>query len=149
MQRRNLPDKACSKFDEDFWINSRKLSDEESVEIVEEHLIQSWRGSLFEKLRVRTQAETWHPPYSVLLPGETVRGSETRDADVAVDTQFHKRWQHSFTEQESNRAPLVARQKKILAAASSKSFVAAKLRRLSITVSSGKVSTRPRPVPSS
>ena len=61
MRRRNLPDKACSKFDEDFWINSQKLSDEKSVEIVEEHLIQSWRGPLCEKLRVRTQTKTWHP----------------------------------------------------------------------------------------
>ena len=40
---------------------------------------------------MRTQAETWHPIYCVLPPGEIVRGAGSRDADVTADTQFHKR----------------------------------------------------------
>ena len=68
----------------EFWIASRKLSEETASAIIQEH--KHWPKAL----RVRTRAETWQPPYAVLLPGCIVPGDRSRDDGATVDINFHE-----------------------------------------------------------
>ena len=69
----------------EFWITSRKLSAEAGHVIIQGHRL--WPR----KLRVRTQAGTWQPPYAVLLPGEITLDELSRDDDATVDVTFHSK----------------------------------------------------------
>ena len=75
---------------EEFWVASRGLSIEAARAILQEHDDRSRRGSWSKKLRVRTQAGTWLPLRSVMLPGDIVPGDGSRDDGTTVDTWFHE-----------------------------------------------------------
>ncbi len=71
----------------EFWFASRRLSIEDAKDILREYDDRNRAN----KLRVRTQAETWVPLRFVMLPGDIVPGDGSRDNDATVDTQFHQR----------------------------------------------------------
>ena len=72
-----------------FWATSRELSAESAYDVIREYKDRG-REVWPNRIRVRTRAGTWHPLYSVLLPGEIVPGDGSRDNDVTVDIRFHE-----------------------------------------------------------
>ncbi|MCY4258886.1 MAG: hypothetical protein OXC91_01300, partial [Rhodobacteraceae bacterium] len=68
---------------EEFWLASRDLSREDVERII------GSAGNLIKKLRVRTQAGTWLPTFSVLRPGKIIP-DDRRDRGFTVDSQFHE-----------------------------------------------------------
>ena len=67
----------------EFWQLSKDLNQSTSAEIIRAH--ERWR----EALRFRTIAGSWGSLFNVLLPGRIVPGDGSRDASVAIDTEFH------------------------------------------------------------
>ncbi len=67
----------------EFWLLARQLDAK-----VVHALIQEYKGWQI-KLYVRTQSGSWQPLDSVLLPGRIAPGHNLRDAEVAVDMEFH------------------------------------------------------------
>ena len=76
---------------EEFWISSRKVSDQVAFVIIQEFKDDWTKQETWPtKLRVRTRAGTWRSLHSVLLPGEIVPGDGSRDDELTVDTCFHE-----------------------------------------------------------
>ncbi len=73
-----------------FWAISRELPVQTANIVVRERKNWNQRELWPMKLRVRTQARTWQPLHSVLLPGDIVPGDGSRDEEVTVDTGFHE-----------------------------------------------------------
>ena len=69
----------------EFWLLARQLDSKVVRALVEEY--EGWQIMLY--VHVRTQAGTWRPLSSVLLPGRIAPGYNPRDAKVAVDMEFH------------------------------------------------------------
>ena len=69
----------------EFWIAARKLSAQSVLGVIR-GLDDVWPA----RLRVRTEAGTWQPLHSVLLPGEIVPGDGSRDDESTVDTRYHE-----------------------------------------------------------
>ena len=69
----------------EFWILARQLDSKVVLALVEEY--EGWQLMLY--VHVRTQAGTWRPLSSILLPGRIAPGYNPRDAKVAVDMEFH------------------------------------------------------------
>ena len=75
----------------EFWVTSRKVSVETATAVIREH--SRWPGNFRvwpKNLRIRTCADTWQPPYAVLLPGDIVAGEGSQDDDATVDMDFHQ-----------------------------------------------------------
>ena len=66
------------------WFMSRQLAPKEAADIIRDDRV-NWRDAL----PVRVKSGFWCPFPSVLLPGEIVPDDSSRDADVAVDTDYH------------------------------------------------------------
>ena len=66
------------------WFTSRHLAPKEAADIIRNDRA-NWRDAL----PVRVKSGFWCPLPSVLLPGEIVSDDSNRDADVAVDIEFH------------------------------------------------------------
>ena len=76
---------------EEFWISSRKVSDQVAFVVIQEFKDDWTKQETWPtKLRVRTRAGTWRSLHSVLLPGEIVPGDGSRDDEFTVDTCFHE-----------------------------------------------------------
>ncbi|MYC62196.1 MAG: DEAD/DEAH box helicase [Caldilineaceae bacterium SB0661_bin_34] len=66
------------------WFTSRLLAPKEAADIIRNDRA-NWRDAL----PVRVKSGFWCPLPNVLLPGEIVPSNSSRDADVAVDTDYH------------------------------------------------------------
>ena len=74
----------------EFWVSSRSLPIESAKDILLEYEDRNRWVKLIEKLRVRTQAGTWQPLNSVLLPGGILPCDNSRDVGAILDTRFHE-----------------------------------------------------------
>ena len=68
----------------EFWITSRDLATDTAYAIIKARWDSAWR------IQVWARSGSWQPLHSVLLPGEIVSSEGGRDADVTVDTEFHR-----------------------------------------------------------
>ncbi len=66
-----------------FWELARDIEQAAAVNIIQEH---DWRNYL----RVRTLAGNWQLLAHALLPGPVVPADGSRDADIALDMEFHQ-----------------------------------------------------------
>ena len=66
-----------------FWSLAREINQSVAGDIVRSQ--HNWRASL----RVRTIAGNWRSLFKTLLPGRIVPLDGSRDADVAIDIEFH------------------------------------------------------------
>lgn len=66
-----------------FWSASRQLDSHAASEEI------TSRNGWADRLRVRTIAGVWQPVSRTLLPGAVVPQDGSRDAEVAIDVQFH------------------------------------------------------------
>ena len=66
-----------------FWELARDIEQAAAVNIIQEH---DWRNYL----RVRTLAGNWQLLARALLPGPVVPADGSRDADIALDMEFHQ-----------------------------------------------------------
>ena len=84
-----------NRLHEEFWISSRKVSDQVALAVIREFK-DGWKDGWTKqetwptKLRVRTRAGTWRSLHTVLLPGGIAPGDGSRDDEVTVDTRFHE-----------------------------------------------------------
>ena len=68
----------------EFWRLARNIDQSAAIRIIKGHY--NWSDSL----RVRTVGRRWLPLLNVLLPGPVVPEDGSRDADIAIDVQFHQ-----------------------------------------------------------
>lgn len=68
----------------EFWVTSRSLATDTAYAIIKARSDSAWR------IQVWALSGSWQPLHSVLLPGEIVSSEGGRDADVTVDTEFHR-----------------------------------------------------------
>ncbi len=83
---RALDDSVAQRADDLFghlWSTSRQLDSRAASEEITSH--NGWA----DRLRVRTIAGVWQPVSRTLLPGAVVPQDGSRDAEVAIDVQFH------------------------------------------------------------
>ena len=71
-----------------FWHLTRELEEDVAFEIISE--LSADRACAPAAPRVRTVAGNWEPIFNVLIPGTIVPADGSRDADVAIDIQFHE-----------------------------------------------------------
>ena len=71
-----------------FWHLTRELEENVAFEIISE--LSADRTCAPAAPRVRTVAENWEPIFDILIPGSIVPADGSRDADVAIDIQFHE-----------------------------------------------------------
>ena len=85
---RNPEHHATSKF----WLSARRLNTETALDIIEEAVKKTdpEQRAWSTKLCVLSLSGSWRPLHSVLLPGDIVPGDGSRDADAAVDMDFHE-----------------------------------------------------------
>ncbi len=68
----------------EFWVTSRDLDVDTAYAIIKARWDSAWR------IQVWALSGSWQPLHSVLLPGEIVSSEGGRDAEVTVDTDFHR-----------------------------------------------------------
>ena len=70
---------------EGLWTASRSMKPEEAAVVIRNDRID-WPDAV----PVRVTSGAWFPLTNVLLPGDIVPGDGSRDANVAVDTKYHR-----------------------------------------------------------
>ena len=68
----------------EFWSLTREIDEAVAGDIIRAQ--DNWRVAL----RVRTIAGNWRSLYKTLLPGRVVPSDGSRDANVAIDVEFHR-----------------------------------------------------------
>lgn len=68
----------------EFWVASRHLATDTAYAIIKARWDSAWR------IQVRALSGSWQPLHSVLLPGEIVSSEGGPDAEVTVDTEYHR-----------------------------------------------------------
>ena len=68
----------------EFWVASRHLATDTAYAIIKAQWDSAWR------IQVRALSGSWQPLHSVLLPGEIVSSEGGPDAEVTVDTEYHR-----------------------------------------------------------
>ncbi len=82
--REDTRDEQSNDWNE-FWRLAREVERAVAANIIQSY--DEWRDALL----LRTIGGSWHSLFFTLLPGPIVPDDGSRDSDVAIDTEFHKR----------------------------------------------------------